>query len=227
MHSKSEVRIVDYFGLKGLTNKLKPARRLPSEISEKDVDEFRKQDLEQLLRIRLHTARIIRKKFQKSKTILLADMKDFTQRTARDVLEAAEAVQKMSDIFQKNVEKYGGLGANTEGDSFIATFDKPEQALLAALKSIEELQGYNQGVSRERQIQVRIGMCVGQVILKREIPFIGNAVNIAARVMKMTEANQVFVTKDLYKEISSFRKFEFESMGLKETQRDRQTYRSV
>lgn len=214
--SGSQIRTVDYLRLKSLIRQLKPAKKMPTEkVSKENIDELRKQDLEQLLRIRLNTRRIIREKFVKLRNILLADMKDFTQRTARDAVESAEAVQKMSDILMNNVEKYGGVGANTEGDSFIATFSKPDQALLAALESIEELQDYNQNVAKERQIEVRIGICVGEVILKSGRPFIGNAVNIAARIMKEAEANQVVTTKDVYEKVSFFRNFKFESLGAK------------
>lgn len=213
---ESEMRTVDYFKLNGLRRQLKPARRIPSpEVSEEDVKKLQRQDLEQLLRIRLNAARIIHEKFEKSRTILLADMKDFTPRTSRDVLEAAEAVQKMSDTFKNNVKKYGGWGTNTEGDSFIATFAKPEQALLAALKSIEELQAYNQNVAEEKQIQVRTGICAGKMILRGNMPFIGDAVNISSRIMNEAEANQVLVAKDVHDQVSFFRDFQFECLGAK------------
>lgn len=214
--SESEIRTVDYFGLNGLIRQLKPARRIPSEeISEEYIEKLQTQDLEQLLRIRLNTARIIHERFEKSRTILLADMKDFTRRTARDALESAEAIQKMSDTLGNNAKKYGGSGANTEGDSFIATFSKPQLALLAALESIKDFEAYNRDVEEERQIQVRIGVCTGEVLLKGHRPFLGNAVNIAARIMSEAEANQVIVTKDVFDKISAFRNFQFESLGAK------------
>jgi class 3 adenylate cyclase len=209
-------KTVDYPGLENLIRQLRAPKRLPrGEISEKEVDKIRKSDLEYLLRLRLSISNVIHEQFEKTTTIFLADMKDFTQRTALDPLESAEAVQKMSDILKANVEKYGGWGANTEGDSFIATFDRPDQAALAALKSIKELQEYNKKVAEKRRIFVRIGISSGEIILKSGRPFIGDAVNIAARIMKEAKPNQVVTEENTHKQISFYRNFKFGIMDAK------------
>lgn len=214
MSPKSEVQILDYFRLKNLKRQLAPARGIPiGAISERELGELWTKDLEQLLRLRLSITKIIREKFEKIVTILLADMKDFTRRTMKGNLESAEAVQKLSDILERNVSTYDGVGANTEGDSFIATFDNPESAALAALKSIKELEQYNKQVKEENRIYVRIGICTGEVLFKVGRPFIGNAVNIAARIMKEAEPNRVVTTDDTQKKISFYRNFEFRSIG--------------
>jgi class 3 adenylate cyclase len=214
--SESHIKTVDHLGLKDLIRQVKPGTKLPIEhVSEEDIDELRKKDLEYLLRLRLSVSTIIHKKFEKTTTILLADMKDFTRRTAQDSLESAEAVQKMSDILKINVEQYGGWGTNTEGDSFIASFDKPEQALLAAVKSVDELHDYNRDVDEKNRIFVRVGVCTGQVIFKGVRPFIGDTVNVAARIMKDAEANKVITVDDTYKQVSAYRNFQFRNLGTK------------
>jgi len=211
-----EMKTLDFFGINSLKRQLYQSKRISSEdLSEEDIEKLQQQDLEQLLRISYNTTRIIHQKFEKSKTILLADMVNFTQRTGRDVIESAEAVQKMSDVFMKNVKEYGGWGMNSEGDSFIATFEKPDQALMVALTSVSDLQAHNQIVGKEREIEVRIGICDGKVIFKGGRPFVGNATNTAARIMKKADVNQVIVSKDVYKQVSAFRNFHFESAGTK------------
>ena len=209
-----EIKTVDFFGLNGLKSQLVQSKKISSkDLPQKEIENLQQQDLEQLLRVSYNATRIIHQKFEKSKTILLADLVNFTQRTGRDAIESAEAVQKMSDVFMKNVKEYGGWGVNSEGDSFIATFEKTDQALIAALKSVSDLQAYNLIVGKERQIDVRIGICEGKVILKGARPFVGNVTNIAARIMKEADVNQVIVTKDVYKQVSAYRNFNFESLG--------------
>jgi len=213
---RSKVHTLDYARLNLLKRQFTPTKTLPKEtVHEYELDGLRKKDLEQLLRFRLYTARLIREKFEKTTTILIADMKGFTERTMRDKFESAEAVQEMSDILEKNVRTYQGVGANTEGDSFIATFAKPELAALAALESIGELERYNQEVKEDKRIFVRIGICTGDVLLKMGRPFVGNAVNIAARIMKNAEPNKVVITEDTYKQISFHRNFDFNPIGTK------------
>jgi class 3 adenylate cyclase len=213
----SQMQIFDFNGLQNAKRQLTIGKRIPKEIvSEEELERLWAKDLEQLLRLRLNISEIIREKFEKTTTILLADMKDFTKRTSRDMLESAEAVQKLSDMLEKNVEKYNGVGTNTEGDSFIATFDRPELAALAALDSVMELDQYNQNVKEESRIYVRIGICIGDVLFKGDRPFIGDAVNTAARIMKEAEPNKVVTTEQTYKQISALRNFEFKNLGTKE-----------
>jgi class 3 adenylate cyclase len=215
--SETQIMTLDHDGLKRMIQQLKLPKRLPAEGRvEEEADTLRKKDLEQLLRMSLQVSQIIREKFEKDTTVVLADMRGFTKRTEEDRLESAEAVQKMSDILKKNVERYGGWGTNTEGDSFIACFEKPDQAIIAALKSLEEITKYNEKTSEDRQIRIRIGISSGEILFKNGRPFVGEAVNIAARIMKKAEPNKVVVSEYTYKEISSYRGFEFINRGSEE-----------
>jgi len=214
--ARSEIQILDYYRLENLKRQLTPAKKIPMKtIPEERLDSLWEKDLEQLLRLRLSITNIIREKFEKTKAILLADMKDFTRRTMKDSLESAEAIQKLSDILKKNVETYNGVGTNTEGDSFIATFDKPELAALAALEAIKELEHYNQEVKEDNRIYVRIAINTGEVFFKNDRPFVGNVLNIAARIMKEAEPNKLVTTEETYRKISALRNFEFKNMGAK------------
>jgi class 3 adenylate cyclase len=215
--SEAQMMTLDHDGLRRMIQQLKLPRRLPAEGRiEESADALRKKDLEQLLRISLQISQIIHEKYEKNTTVVLADMKDFTKRTEEDRLESAEAVQKMSDILKNNVERYGGWGTNTEGDSFIACFEKPDQAIIAALRSLEEIAEYNNKTSQEKQIYIRIGISSGEILFKSGRPFIGDAVNIAARIMKKAEPNRILVSEYTYKEISAYRGFEFMSKGSEE-----------
>lgn len=207
---------MDYQRLCSLRRSLTLGKRIPKAVkSEKELDDLRTKDLEELLRLRLTIKSVISERFEKETTILLADMVGFTKRTMIDNIESAEAVQKLSDILGKNVRTYNGFGANTEGDSFIATFDKPELAALAALESIEELKLLNKGIKEESQIHVHISVCSGKALFKDQKPFVGNAVNIAARILKEAEPDMLVTTEETYSQISAHRTFEFKELGSK------------
>lgn len=212
---QSQILTVTRYQLENMIRMLRLPKRLPSKRLETDFSFLWEKDLEQLLRISLQISKTIRKKFEKKRTILLADMKDFTKRTGKDQFESAQAVQKMSDILNNTVEKYGGSGINTEGDSFIAHFEKPEKALIAALKAIKEINDYNIELDENKKIYIRVGISSGEILFKNNRPFIGMAVNIAARIMKEAEPNKIIVSEETYKMISAFRTFNFIDKGKK------------
>ena len=212
----SEIMILDYRAMIDLKRRITPSRKIPiPNASEANLAQLWSKDIEELLRLRSVVTEVIHKKFEKDTTVLLADMKDFTVRTQKDSVESAQAVQDMSDILEETVNSYDGIGFNTEGDSFIATFDKPDQAIVAALKSVEEINKYNERVKAENRIFIHIGICFGEVIFKGERPFVGTAVNLAARIMKEAEPNKVVITEKTYKDVCALRGFEFVCLGPK------------
>jgi len=172
--------------------------------------------LEDLLRIMIKASDVIREKFQKTCTVMLADLKEFTQRTEEDILEAAVAVQRLSDMFDRNVLKYGGKGTQTEGDAYVAAFDRAEDATNAALSTLEELYEYNKGVGTKKQILVRVGINSGYAIFKKGQPFVGTVLNLAARAMRELGPGKICVTYYALKSMKSQKGFKFRSLGLKD-----------
>jgi class 3 adenylate cyclase len=213
----SQILTLDVCGLQGLIQQLKlPNKMLLTGNQQEDIDVIRKKNLETLLGLQLKIAEIIHEKFEKVTTILLADLENFTRRTEENRLESAGTVLKMSRIFQHEVELHGGKGMNTEGDSYIAFFDKADQAVQAALKAVEQIKLYNTELLEERKIYVHVGLSTGEILFNNGRPFIGDAVNIAARIMKKIESNKVVVSETTYKEISGYRGFNFTSRGFEE-----------
>ena len=213
----SQIFTLDRYGLLGLMQQLKlPSKKTPVGGQEEDIDVLRRKDLETLLGLHSKIAEIIHENFEKQTTILLADLENFTRRTEENRLESAEAVEKMSQIFRHEIDLYGGTGMNTEGDSFIAFFDKTDQAVLAALKAVEQIKLYNEGVQEQRKIFVHVGLSTGEVLFNNGRPFIGDAVNIAARIMKKIESNKIAISEATFKEISGYRGFTFTNRGFEE-----------
>ncbi len=223
------LKTVDRVGLKNITRQVKPTKQVSTEPHAlHDRDELLAKGIEDLLRLNYYTAEIVQDKFQKVVTVVLVDMKDFTHRTEEDSFEAATAVQRMSDVLTSNIEQFGGRGENVEGDSYVATFERPEQALHGVLNAVNQLAEYNNKVENKKQIHIHIGMCSGEVIFKNSRPFVGNATNIAARISKLGKDDDVLISEEIYKEINCYREFEFQGLGshpLKGIDKPRQVYR--
>ena len=216
--ANSQILTIDRNGLQNLIRNLRLPNRFIAlkNADEQDANVMLQKNLEALLSLRLKIAEIVHEKYEKTTTIMLADLENFTGRTEENRLESAETVVKMSQILTGEVERYGGKGMNVEGDSYIAFFDKADQAVEAALKAVETIENYNETVLDQKKIRIHIGLSSGEILFNNGFPFVGDAVNIAARIMKKVDSNRVVISETTYKEICGFRGFDFIDKGLEE-----------
>ena len=82
-------------------------------------------------------------------------------------------------------ERGGGLVVKTLGDGLLCTFEETESALTAALDMQRLVEG--------RQLSVRIGFHLGPTIKSGDDIF-GEAVNVAARVSSLANADEILFT---------------------------------
>ena len=126
-------------------------------------------------------------------------MKSFSRMTEEDgSLLSAQAVQRLRDLLLPVIIAEGGSGKSTGGDGLVAAFDCAADAARAAVHIQLALADYNQRADRQRELMVRVGIATGEVVLdKNGRPFIGSALNLAARVMNLADGGQAFATSDV------------------------------
>ncbi len=153
-------------------------------------------DVDELLRLIASAEERLTTEHTTNKVVMITDMKSFSRMTEEDgSILTAKAIQKHRDLLLPIIEKHGGHGKSTGGDGLVAAFDTPEGALVAAAEMQRALDAHNTSHPDERQMTVRIGVADGEVVLdKRGRPFIGAALNLAARVMNLADGGQAFVT---------------------------------
>jgi len=134
-----------------------------------------------------------------TKVVMITDMKSFSRMTEEDgSIVTAKAIQKHRDLLLPIIETHHGRGKSTGGDGLVAAFDRPVDALDAAAAIQRALADHNATKHAGREIGVRIGVARGEVVLdKSGRPFIGNALNLAARIMNLADGGQVFAASDL------------------------------
>ena len=134
-----------------------------------------------------------------NRVVMITDMKSFSRMTEEDgSVLTAKAIQKHRDLLLPLIEKHGGHGKSTGGDGLVAAFESAAGALKAAAEMQAALAAHNRSHPQDREMTVRIGLAAGEVVLdKRGRPFIGNALNLAARVMNLGDGGQAFVSADV------------------------------
>jgi class 3 adenylate cyclase len=153
-------------------------------------------DVDELLRLVATAEDKLASQHATDKVVMITDMKSFSKMTEEDgSILSAKSIQKHRDLLLPIIQQHGGHGKSTGGDGLVAAFDDAYQAVEAAAEMQRALAQYNTTHSGERELSVRLGIAAGEVVLdKGGRPFIGTALNIAARVMNLADGGQAFVT---------------------------------
>ena len=115
-------------------------------------------------------------------------------------LNAFARVQRHFDRLQEVTVRHGGAVVKTIGDAIMATFAEPQAAVRAAVDMLREIDGFNRGLPGKR-LQLKIGVHRGTAIavtLNDRLDYFGQTVNVASRVQATADANEIYLTHDVY-----------------------------
>jgi class 3 adenylate cyclase len=113
-------------------------------------------------------------------------------------VECAKVVQRHRDVLLPVIERHGGKGKPTGGDGLVAAFDSADSAVMAAIEMQEAIERLGSEVSIPESLAVRIGIASGEVVVDTGgRPFLGAALNLAARVMGLADGGRIFLSGDV------------------------------
>ena len=108
-------------------------------------------------------------------------------------------VHQHFDALGRVIRDRNGAIVKTIGDAVMAVFDNPVEAISAALEMIDALNEFNHTISQE--LILKVGIHRGHsmaVTVNERVDYFGQNVNIAARVQALADANEVYITADVY-----------------------------
>lgn len=107
-----------------------------------------------------------------------------------------------------------GRIVNTAGDSVLAEFASPVEAVRCAVEIQDALKTRNEGIPEEKQLLFRIGINLGDVMVEGENEdLLGDGVNIAARLEGCAEPGGIVVSSSIYDQIADKLSLGFTDMG--------------
>lgn len=83
----------------------------------------------------------------------------------------------------------------------MASFESPADAVAAACEMLQEIDAFNREQG-DREIVLKIGIHRGAsiaVTLNDRLDYFGQTVNVAARVQGIAEADEIYVTDEVYR----------------------------
>ena len=129
--------------------------------------------------------------------IFCADVAGYTRLMNRDEAGTLRLLASHRDMTDRLIVQHGGRIANTAGDSILAEFPSVVDALQCSLGIHEKMAAVHQEVPEDRQVTFRIGLHVGEVMV-RDGDLFGDDVNIAARLQTLAEPGTVCLSGAAY-----------------------------
>jgi class 3 adenylate cyclase/Skp family chaperone for outer membrane proteins len=164
---------------------------------------------------------------RKLAAILAADAVGYSRLMAADEEGTMKILSAHRAVIDGIIEFHEGRIISTAGDSVLAEFGSPVEAVRCAVEIQEALKTRNDSLSEDQRLQFRIGVNLGDVMAKGE-DLLGDGVNVAARLESIAEPGGICVSSSIYDQISGKLDLGFVDIGdqsLKNIQRPIHVYR--
>jgi TolB-like protein/class 3 adenylate cyclase len=144
--------------------------------------------------------------------IFAADVEGYSRLMGADEVATLDALTARREVLDGLIATHGGRIANTAGDSVLAEFGSAVDAVRCAMEAQAALAEANSTLPENRQINFRIGVHVGDVMVRAGDLF-GDGVNIAARLQTLARAGGLCVSSVTYDQVRKILPVEFTDLG--------------
>jgi adenylate cyclase len=145
--------------------------------------------------------------------ILAADVAGYSRLMGADeegTLACLKAHQR--DLIDPKVNEHGGRLVKTTGDGILIEFPSVVEAVRCAVAVQRGMAERNADVPKERRMEFRVGINLGDVIAEASDIF-GDGVNIAARLEGTAEPGGICISDDAYRHVHGKVAAEFVDLG--------------
>jgi adenylate cyclase len=144
--------------------------------------------------------------------IFAADVAGYSRLMGQDEVGTLQALTAHREIMDQLIGDHGGRIANTAGDSVLAEFPSAVDAVVCAVEVQKALEGLNEGADNEHPLRFRIGVHIGDVMI-RGGDLLGDGVNIAARLQALADPGGVCVSSEVHRHVRKTSSLTFKDLG--------------
>ncbi|HEV8096341.1 MAG TPA: adenylate/guanylate cyclase domain-containing protein [Burkholderiales bacterium] len=149
---------------------------------------------------------------RKLAAILAADAVGYSRAMATDEEGTMKILAAHRAVIDGIIQFHEGRIVNTAGDSVLAEFASPTQAVRCAVEVQDALKTRNDSLPEDRRMQFRIGVNLGDVMVKGD-DLLGDGVNVAARLESIAEPGNIYVSSSVYDQIAGKLDLGFSDLG--------------
>ena len=132
--------------------------------------------------------------------VFAADVEGYSRLMGADEVGTLKGLTDRRAILDRIIGDHRGRIANTAGDSVLAEFGSAVDAVQCAVEAQTALAEANASLASERRISFRIGIHVGDVMVRAGDLF-GDGVNIAARLQSIAKPGGVCISGATYDQV--------------------------
>ncbi len=136
-------------------------------------------------------------RFGKPMAVMFTDLVGFSRRVEDfGILHFLQLIQESEALFVPLIQEHHGTCLKREGDSILAVFEQPGNALAAALAMVLATQNLNPLRPPEERIEICIGLGQGEVLLIDGREVWGSEVNAASKLgEEMAAGGEILATE--------------------------------
>lgn len=145
--------------------------------------------------------------------IVAADVVGFSRLVGNDEERTVGELRAVrAELIEPALKEHRGRIANTAGDGFLLAFDSAVDAVRFAVQLQQSVEERRAQQPSDRQIRLRIGVNVGDVI-EENGDLLGDGVNIAARLESLAEAGEICLSDDAYRQVRDRLTLDVDDLG--------------
>jgi adenylate cyclase len=149
---------------------------------------------------------------RKLSAVLSADVKGYSRLMGQDEAGTVDRLKEYRALLTDLIQKYRGRVVDSPGDNILAEFTSVIDAIECSVKIQEELKNRNADLPKNRKMEFRIGINLGDVIVDEDRIY-GDGVNIAARIESLAEGGGICVSGSVFDQIEGKIPLSYEDLG--------------
>jgi len=147
--------------------------------------------------------------------VFAADVEGYSRLMGADEVGTLKGLTERRAILDRFIGDHRGRIANTAGDSVLAEFGSAVDAVQCAVDAQAALAEANTSLARDRRISFRIGVHIGDVMVRAGDLF-GDGVNIAARLQSIAKPGGVCISGATYDQVRKVLPMTFMDIGVQQ-----------
>jgi TolB-like protein/class 3 adenylate cyclase len=139
---------------------------------------------------------------RKLAAILAADVVGYSKLAGADEDRTLARLRALrSDLIDPTIAVHNGRVVKRTGDGAIVEFRSAVDAVRCAIEVQNAMVERNAGVTKERRIDFRIGIHIGDVVEEADGDLMGDGVNIATRLEGVAKPGAICLSEDAYRQV--------------------------
>ena len=152
---------------------------------------------------------------RKLAAIMFVDVVGYSRMMASNEERTLELLKDFENICSPIISKNSGKIIKKIGDELFCEFSSAKEAVDCAVSIQEAIQPYNDSRPKDFKLQVRIGIHIGDIVL-RDGDVFGDGVNVASRIQPFASPGGICVSNAVRDALSSHPDYDIQSEGKQE-----------